>query len=103
MPGTEGIMTLDEILGDKRAEVQRIAAKHGAHNVRVFGSTARGEAGPDSDLDLLVDVGSTTSPWFPGGLIADLQELLGRSVEVVTEKGLNRHVRDHVLREAVRL
>jgi len=96
-------MTLDEILGDKRAEVQRIAAKHGAHNVRVFGSTARGEAGPDSDLDLLVDVGSTTSPWFPGGLIADLQELLGRSVEVVTEKGLNRHVRDHVLREAVRL
>ena len=96
-------MTLEEILGDKRAEVQRIAAKHGAHNVRVFGSTARGEAGPDSDLDLLVDVGSTTSPWFPGGLIADLQELLGKSVEVVTEKGLNRHVRDHVLREAVRL
>ena len=61
-----------------------IAARHGAYNVRVFGSTVRGEAGPESDVDLLVDVGPTHSRWFPAGLILDLEELLGRGVDVVT-------------------
>ena len=74
-----------------------IAARHGAYNVRVFGSTVRGEAGPESDVDLLVDVGPTHSRWFPAGLILDLEELLGRGVDVVTEDALHWYIRDRVL------
>jgi uncharacterized protein len=81
--------------------IRRIAEQHGARNVRVFGSIARGEAGPKSDLDLLIDVGPSTSPWFPGGLVADLEEALGRRVDVVTERGLSPEVRARVLAEAV--
>ncbi|HEY7559748.1 MAG TPA: nucleotidyltransferase domain-containing protein [Candidatus Binatia bacterium] len=66
----------------------RIAARHGARNVRVFSSVARGEAGPQSDIDLLVDVGSRTSSWFPSGLIDDLEQLLGRKVDMLTDGGL---------------
>lgn len=96
-------MTIVELVREKREEIQRIAAAHGAHNVRVFGSVARGEAGPDSDIDLLIEAGPTTSSWFPAGLILDLEDLLGRRVQVVTEKGLNPYLRDRVLREAVPL
>jgi len=67
----------------------------------VFGSVARGQAGPDSDVDFIVERGPTPSPFFPGGLIADLEELLGCRVHVVTEKALHRLMRDQVLREAV--
>ena len=88
---------------EKRDEILRIAAKHGARNIRVFGSVARGEANPESDVDLLVDVGPTTSSWFPAGLILDLEELLGRPVEIVTERGLSPYLRDRVLREAIPL
>lgn len=96
-------MTFEEFLKEKRAEIMKIAAKHGANNVRIFGSAVRGEATPESDIDFLVDAGPDTSSWFPAGLILDLQELLGCRVEVVTEKGLNPHIREHVLREAVPL
>ena|SRR5690242_16516190 len=92
-----------ELLRDNREEIQRIAAKHGAYNVRVFGSFARGEAGPQSDLDLLISVGSKTTPWFPGGLVSDLEQLLGRRVDVLTENGLSSLIRDRVLNEAVPL
>ena len=90
-----------ELIRAKRDEIQRIAAKHGAGNVRLFGSVARGDARPDSDVDFLVDAGAVTSSWFPAGLILDLENLLGRRVEVVTERGLNALIRDEVLREAV--
>jgi predicted nucleotidyltransferase len=90
-------------LEEKRSEILHIAAEHGARNVRLFGSVVRGESRPDSDVDFLVDVGPTTSSWFPAGLILDLQEILSRPVEVVTEKGLNPYIREHVLREAVSL
>jgi uncharacterized protein len=90
-----------ELVRAKREEIQRIAAKHGARNVRVFGSTARGDARPDSDVDFLIEVGAETSSWFPAGLILDLENLLGRRVEVVTERGLNSLIREDVLREAV--
>jgi uncharacterized protein len=90
-----------EVIRAKRDEIQRIATKHGARNVRVFGSVARGEARPDSDVDFLIDVEPVTSSWFPAGLVQDLESLLGRRVEVVTERGLNRLIRDEVLREAV--
>jgi len=96
-------MTLEEFLKEKRAEIMKIAVKHGAKNIRVFGSAVRGEATPESDIDFLVDAGPGTSSWFPAGLILDLQELLGCRVEVVTERGLNPHIREHVLREAVLL
>jgi predicted nucleotidyltransferase len=92
-----------EQLYEKRDEIQRIAKKHGAYNVRIFGSVVRGEARPDSDVDILVDVGSTTSSWFPAGLILDLEDLLGRRVEIVTERALNPHIREHVLDEAIEL
>jgi len=85
----------------KREEIQKIAAKHGAQNVRVFGSVARGDAGPDSDVDFLIEVGGTTSSWFPAGLILDLEELLGKRVQVVTEQGLDPLLRERVMREAV--
>jgi uncharacterized protein len=90
-----------ELVRAKREEIQRIASKHGARNVRVFGSVARGEARPDSDVDFLIDVEPVTSSWFPAGLVQDLESLLGRRVEVVTERGLNHLIRDEVLREAV--
>jgi predicted nucleotidyltransferase len=95
-------MGSDEILR-RRDDILRIAAKHGAMNVRVFGSVARGDAGADSDLDLLVDVGPNHSPFFPGGLREDLAELLGRDVDIVTEDALHWYVRERVLREAIPL
>ncbi|MGH8611755.1 MAG: nucleotidyltransferase family protein [Gammaproteobacteria bacterium] len=87
----------------RKDDTRRIAAKHGAYNVRVFGSVVRGEARPDSDIDLLIEKGPTTSSWFPAGLVLELEEMLGRRVEIVTEKALNPHLRDRVLREAVAL
>ena len=78
-----------------------MAAKHGARNVRVFGLVARGDAKPDSDVDFLIDVGAVTSSWFPGGLIVDLEALLGKRVEVVTKRALHPLLRDKIPREAV--
>ena len=96
-------MSVEELLQAKRSDIREIAARHGAGNVRLFGSVARGEARPDSDVDLLIDVVSTPSSWFPAGLVLDLEDLLGRKVEVVTERALDPALRDGILREAVPL
>lgn len=96
-------MGIDEVLKDKREDVLRIASKHGAKNIRVFGSVARGQAGPESDIDLLVDLGPKLSPFFPGGLVTDLEDVLGRQVQVVTEQGLHWYIRERILKEAVPL
>jgi len=96
-------MSMGKSLSEKRDQILEIAARHGARNVRVFGSVARGEASPDSDVDLLVDVGPTHSRWFPAGLVLDLEELLDREVDVVTEDALHWYIRDRVLEEAVPL
>lgn len=96
-------MGIEELLKSKRQEILNIAARHGAHNIRIFGSAARGEAGEESDIDFLVDVGANRTPFFPGGLLADLEELLGRKVDVVTENGLHWYIRERVLKEAVPL
>jgi uncharacterized protein len=66
------VVTLEQLLLDMGDDIKRIEAKHGAYNLQVFGSVARGEAGPESDIDLLIDVGPTTSSWFPAGLILNL-------------------------------
>jgi len=93
-------MDLERLLQEKRPEIFQIAARHGVRNIRVFGSAARGEAGEGSDLDLLIEAGPHRTPWFPGGLIAELEELLGCRVDVVTEKALHWYIRDRVLQEA---
>lgn len=92
-----------DLVRTKREQILRVARRHGVTGVRVFGSMARGDAGPESDVDLLVEVGSNPSPWFPGGLVAELEELLGRRVQVITERGLDDLLRDRVLEEAVPL
>ena len=93
-------MGIAEILADKKDEILRIAACHGAGNVRVFGSVATGTAEADSDIDFLVDLEQNRSLLDLGGLLMDLQDLLGRKVDVVTEKGLHWYIRDRVLNEA---
>jgi len=93
-------MAIEEMLRERRDEIQRIAAEHGVTRLRVIRSVARGEAQPDSDLDLLIEVGSATSSWFPAGLIMDLEQLLGCRVDVVTERALNPALRETVLRNA---
>ena len=85
------MLTLTALRSGHRAEILRLAEQRGAHNLRVFGSVARGEAKEGSDLDLLVE-------WEP-----DLQELLGMKVHVGTEKSLHWYVRDRILREATPL
>jgi len=97
---TAGLASLVE---SEREEILRIAAHHGAANVRVFGSVARGEDDAESDVDFLVDMQPEHSPFFPGGLVADLEDLLGRRVHVVTEKALHWSMRESVLEEAVKL
>ena len=87
-------------LRENREKILEIASKHGAFNVRVFGSVARGEADEKSDLDLLVDLGNSLSPWFPVGLIEDLESLIGIKVDIATAKSLKERIKDRVLREA---
>ncbi len=91
---------LPPLLREKREEILRIAAAHGARDVRVFGSMARGDARPDSDVDLLVGVEPVHSAWFPAGLVLELEDLLGRSVDVVTDGSLHHAVREQILAEA---
>lgn len=86
-----------------RDDILRICAKHGAKNVRVFGSAARGEADEDSDIDLLVDLEPGCSLLDLGGLWYDLNEALGVKVDVFTVNSLREEVRERVLREAVPL
>jgi predicted nucleotidyltransferase len=71
--------------------------------VRVFGSFARGDARADSDIDLLIEAGPRTPPWFPGGLLVDLEGELGRRVDIAEENTLHPLIRDRILHEAIAL
>jgi uncharacterized protein len=94
-------MTPRGLVKEKREEILRIAARHGARNLRVFGSVARGEADEASDIDFLVEMEPGRSLFDLGGLQSDLEAFLGRRVDVVTEKGLKSRIRARVFREAV--
>ena len=93
-------MGVAEILQDKREDILRIAERRGARNLRVFGSVARGEAGPESDIDFLVEMEPGRSLMDLGGLVADLVGCLGRRVDVVEPEGLHWYIRDRILKEA---
>jgi len=94
-------MRINTVLKDKREEILRIATVHGAHNVRVFGSLARGEAGPESDLDILVKLDPSRSLLDIIAIKQDLEDLLGCEVDVVTEAAISPYIRDQVLKEAI--
>jgi uncharacterized protein len=91
------------LLREKRDEILQLAARHGASNVRVFGSVARSEADEQSDIDFLIDMEPGRSLFDLGGLLMELNHLLDRPVDVVTEKGLRERLREQVLNEAVPL
>ena len=96
-------MGREELLREKRQEILEIATRHGAYNVRIFGSMARGEADEKSDVDILVELEPDRSLLDLGGLLMDLESLLGCRVDVVTVRGLRKRIRERVLREAVPL
>lgn len=98
----EAPLSLSE-LRMRREAILQLAHRHGAHEVRVFGSVARGDAGEGSDVDFLVDMEVGRSLLDLGGLLMDLTDLLGGSVEVVTPASLRERVRARVLREVVPL
>lgn len=96
-------MKLDDLIKSYRQEILTIAAQYGAYNIRIFGSVARNEADSNSDVDFLVDLEPGRSLLDLGGFLMDLQNLLGCPVDVVTEKGLKKRIREQVLTEAISL
>ena len=94
-------MGISEIIASRREAILAAATRHGVTSIKVFGSVARGDAREDSDVDFLVEVGPQHSAFFPGGLVLDLEEILGRHVDVVEPEGLHHLLKDQVLREAV--
>ena len=92
-----------QLLANQREAILRIAAKYGARNVRVFGSMIRGTATENSDVDILVDLDEDRSLLDHVGLKQDLEELLGRTVDVVVEGGISPYLQERILTEAVPL
>jgi predicted nucleotidyltransferase len=103
VPVKEMTMSQLDLLRSKRSEILGLAAKFGARNVRVFGSVARGDDRPDSDIDLLVDMEPGRSLFDLVGYWQGLEELMRCRVDVVTEKGLKPRVRGSVMKEVVAL
>lgn len=95
-------VTLDEVRA-RRADILSLGERFGVRNIRVFGSVARGEAGQDSDLDLLVDVDRGHGYFDMAGFALGVEDELGVFTQVATARGLKERIRDRVLREAVAL
>jgi predicted nucleotidyltransferase len=93
------MVSLDTLRSEKKAEILRLAETHGGHNIRVFGSVARGDNAENSDVDFLVEFEKGRSLFDLIGLKLDLQALLGSTVDVVTPNSL-RYIRERVLAEA---
>ena len=96
-------MTMGPIVQNKREDILRIATQYGASHIRVFGSVARGEAGPESDIDVLIHLEPGRSLLDIVAIKQDLEELLGRKVDVLTESSISPYLRDHILKEAIEL
>ncbi len=96
-------MTTIDVLKIKRNDILRLASQHGAHHVRVFGSFARGEAGAASDVDLLVQMDSGRSLLDLIGLTQELESILQRKVDVLTDEGLSPYLKERIQAEAVPL
>ena len=93
-------MPYKDLLRKRRDEIFRIARQYGAHNIRIFGSVQKEIDRIDSDVDFLVDLEKGRSLLDLGGMVFDLQQLLGRRVDVVTEKGLHWYIKETILSEA---
>lgn len=98
-----GTMTTTDVLKSKRNDILRLAAQHGAHHVRVFGSAARGEEGPTSDIDLLVRMDRGRSLLDLIALSQELESVLHRKVDILTDNGLSPYLQQRILDEAVPL
>ena len=96
-------MRRSELVQQKREEIAEIARRHGVTSIRLFGSAARGDDGPESDIDFLIEAGPVNSPWFPGGLVSDLEDLLGCRVDVVETGSISRTLRQRILQESIPL
>jgi predicted nucleotidyltransferase len=96
-------MTIAELINVKREGILGIAGRYGARDIRIFGSVARGEEREDSDIDLLVRLDPGVGFLRHAALIRELESLLGRKVDVVSERGLRPRIRERVLQEAVRI
>ena len=94
-------MRQDRLVREKREDILRIAAEYGARDVRIFGSVARGETNPESDVDFLVELDAGRSLFDLGGLQMELESLLGCRVDVATVRGLKARIRERVLRETM--
>ncbi|MBC8481135.1 MAG: nucleotidyltransferase family protein [Planctomycetes bacterium] len=93
-------MGIQEIISDQKDQILAIATKYGARNIRIFGSVARGTADQSSDVDFLVDFEEDRNLFDLSGFLMDLQKLLHRKVDIVTEKGLHWYIKDDILKEA---
>lgn len=89
-----------EVLQKRRKEILAVAREHGIAKMRVFGSVARGEDTPQSDIDFLVELEKGCTLLDLGGALIKLQELLGRKVDIVTEQGLHWYLQDKIIKEA---
>lgn len=98
--GSRGLV-YDRIVKEKRGEILRIVARYGTHDVRLFGSVARGEDDRESDVDFVVKLEAGRSLLDLGGLQMELEDLLGCRVDVMTVRGLKARIRERVLREAM--
>ena len=96
-------MLIEDLRNNKREEILRIAKKHGARNVRIFGSVARGEADSKSDVDILVEFIPGSTLLSQSAMIRELESFLRLKVDVVSDRGLRERIRERVLSEAVPL
>jgi predicted nucleotidyltransferase len=96
-------MSTLETLRTRRQEIQHLASLHGAHNIRVFGSVARTEDTAESDIDFLIDMDESRSLLDLVGFQQELEAMLNRPADVLTERGINPYLRDRILGEAIAL
>ena len=94
---------LNQLVKEKREEILSIAAKHGAQSIRIFGSVAKGEDTPESDVDFLVSMESGRSLFDMANMLVELQDLLNCNVDIVEPEGLHWFVKDQILKEAIPL